>query len=339
MTKKRSRILLYSVLVCAVIVAWMVYRSRETYKVARRTNSTRRLITQERMNLPRHVSATKVSRSLLGTANLPKIFKSYSQPHVMVMQPGPRILLTQYMHPYEPQKGGSCTGHSMGQLLRYLQWRTRCSTRAQCVGIDQWRRPCPYFLWYLGRCGRAVEHCPDKSMANTGANGSQIALAIFKYGFLYEGQWQVDGQDISASATPWVYRPTAAHFEMARKNIFLGKRARVYGVQSASIYNVLLAGYPVIIQILVGDGLVEETLQLNGSAVQAIVPIKDGFVRTIESPGHAMIAIGAQVVNGMPYFQLNNSWGADNAQGWFISLKDFERRYGNAFTIANTPLP
>jgi hypothetical protein len=240
--------------------------------------------------------------------------------------------------PYPKQKGGSCTGHAFGQLIRYTLWRYSCNTRAQCLSFDP-PRPCPYFLWSIGRCGptKDINFARQKyptCQRNAGGKPPWMAMYVARMGFVLKGDWRVDGKDIGDLAQPFRYFPDPATFAKAEQNRvrYLAKpyRFAIVGGKT-SMYNALLSGHAILAAINTkGDGIFEvERRTVAGWTVDVFKQQSGEF-----PSGHAFIFVGAIMdsLTGEVYFHVQNSWGKQRDHV-YMSYSDFASRRGYSFTL------
>ena len=243
------------------------------------------------------------------------------------------------LRPYSEQKGGSCVGHAIGQLIYYSKLRAACKTRAECLSAEpRHRPPCPYFIWFLGRCAWI-----SKRLGGTGTgkqcrvdSGSYLdrsLQAVRSFGYVPDGIWR----GISSTSTPWKYAPPQSTMNWART--MSNKNFEIHVVPEKSFYNVLLAGYAILVSIKVpATNLAQRRGFWTGG------PLAGQDFRFVKPPGdgkilgyHAMLIVGIVVMKGTDVmYELQNSWG----NGWpnaYVRREDFLKitpeGYGHGYTI------
>lgn len=230
------------------------------------------------------------------------------------------------LRPYSEQKGGSCSGHAIGQLIYYSKLRAACKTRAECLsGPAETRRPpCPYFIWFLGRCAWISKRLGGtgtgkQCRVDDGSDLSRCLLAVRSFGYVPDGLWR----GISSTSTPWKYAPPQSTMNWART--MSNKNFEVHLVPERSFYNVLLAGYAIVVGIKVpATNLAQRSAKwtagpLAGQDFRFVLPPGDGKIVGY----HGMLIVGAVVMKGNDVmYELQNSWG----DGWpnaYVRREDF----------------
>ena len=221
----------------------------------------------------------------------------------------------QYPDPYPRQRGGSCVGHAVGQLIRYCKWRSKCNSVAQCNALDP-VRPCAYFLWWIARCATEKTKC----LSNTGSWIDRCLQAMINNGYLLEGDWKVTGTNIADLNSPWrVYPPPSLQLKAKQAN----RRFSVYQVHENQFLNVLLSGHAIIIGLLLGsEGLSRK--KANFGSFGSLWKVND-FSGSVRS-SHAMLIVGAMKYKNEIYYALQNSWGNKWPDVGYMSHTDYLRR-------------
>ena len=269
---------------------------------------------------------------------LKKPFHQKSDAHVNIQRDRSgniKLNLAQYPNPYPAQRGGSCVGHAMGQLIRYCKWRHKCNTKSQCLSWDP-VRPCPYYLWFIGRC--LVQQSPDLTRNGPCFNDFGIYLleglkVAKKEGYIVDGRWSTEkGVKIADTPDPWLHVPSAKLRNTAKMES--NRNFQIHQIPERSYYNVLLSGHAILVGVDIGteDLLKTDGMDFGELGLHRKVRVYSGALYG----GHAMLIVGAIIHNGVLYYALQNSWG----DGWpgsgsrgltfgYMSRYDYLRRTGN----------
>ena len=280
------------------------------------------------------------------SASIDPAFSKSSPAHVLIYPKqsgrGLKITMAQYPAPYPVQKGGSCMGHALGQLLRYTSWRYKCSSRAQCLSWDP-PRPCPYFLANVGQCGpytsikdgNIKQYCLKDGEGVVWSTPYETLAGIQKVGYVYKGDWKVNGRDIAEKERPFRHFPNKDVFAKASKNrpnyriVVLNSIDKDQYRNGAEFYNVLLSGHAIFCAIDIGPTLVCERQTIAGWNVD-VIKHDDNYTAL-----HAIMLIGAIYDGNTLYFQIQNSWG----KGYdhvYISIDELRKRRGFGITLVWT---
>lgn len=248
----------------------------------------------------------------------PEQLKVKSPAHVVTANVGGTgvVRLVLQMDNYPAQRANSCSGHAVGQVLRYAMWRRKCATRAQCLKYNP-QRPCPYFIWFLMRCQGAMVISGPTCYINTGPTDFDRGLGKVKeFGFINEGEWK----GIESHPEPWTQTPASTLFKKSKKHNrnFITQRLYVN-----EFWKILEAGNAILIGITVGsEYLKTDWKHIGGMYVPVIRPLTGNVIG-----GHALVVVGAIRYNGQTYFQIQNSWGKDWVTG-FMEYNDLVTRTG-----------
>lgn len=185
---------------------------------------------------------------------------------------------------------------------------TAAYMRASIAKTPKLRRPSAMALYGLGRAMLAGS--PSEPLIDLGSQPRMVLAAAVRWGLVAEERWSFDISKINQRPS-WAALDSGVGFDLQDYSwIMTNGDQRVADMQAA-----LANGYPIILSIVVDDG-VDKSRADNGW----LIGEPFGDIRG----NHMVTIIGYRTVGGRVDFQMINSWGTgwgDGGRAWLTDAR------------------